>query len=65
MLPRWFNCFPRDQIHIAVSEEFYTDPNRCVNEVWKFLGLPARQLRNFKRYNYLPAAQMAPRRANG
>lgn len=59
MLPRWFEFFPRDQIHIAVSEDFYADPNRSVNEVWKFLGLPPHQLRNQTRYNYLPSAGMA------
>jgi Sulfotransferase domain len=60
MLPRWFKLFPREQVHIAVSEEFYADPDRQVNEVWKFLGLPPHRLRNQKRYNYLPAPGMAP-----
>jgi hypothetical protein len=60
MLPRWLKFFPREQVHIAVSEEFYADPDRQVNEVWKFLGLPSHQLRNRKRYNYLPAPGVAP-----
>lgn len=60
MLPRWFKFFPRKQIHIALSEEFYADPNRQVNEVWKFLGLPPSRLRSRVRYNYLPAPGMAP-----
>jgi Sulfotransferase domain len=60
MLPRWFKFFPREQVHIAVSEEFYADPDRQVSEVWKFLGLPPHQLRNRKRYNYLPAPGVAP-----
>ncbi len=58
MLPRWFKFFPREQIHVAVSEEFYADPDRHVNEVWKFLGLPPRRLQNRTHYNYLPAPDM-------
>jgi Sulfotransferase domain len=60
MLPRWFSLFPREQFHIAVSEEFYADPNRYVNEVWEFLGLPPRKLQSRERHNYLPAPQMFP-----
>ena len=60
MLPRWFSLFPREQFYIAVSEEFYADPDRHVNEVWKFLGLPPRRLQSRVRHNYLPSAGMAP-----
>jgi len=60
MLPRWFSLFPREQFHITVSEEFYADPDRHVNEVWKFLGLPPRRLQSRVRHNYLPSAGMAP-----
>ena len=44
MLPRWFSLFPREQFHITASEEFYADPERQVNEVWRFLGLAPRKL---------------------
>jgi hypothetical protein len=60
MLPRWFRHFPREQFHIGVSEEFYADPNKHVNEVWKFLGLPPRELRSRVRHNFLPSAEMLP-----
>ena len=60
MLPRWFSLFPPEQFHIAVSEEFYADPDRHVNEVWRFLGLPPRRLQSRVRHNYLPSAGMAP-----
>jgi hypothetical protein len=59
MLPRWFSLFPREHVHIAISEEFYADPDRHVNEVWKFLGLPPHLLQSRVRHNYLPAADMA------
>lgn len=60
MLPRWFELFPREQFHIGVSEDFYAEPDRHVNEVWKFLGLPPRRLQSRIRHNYLPAPQMLP-----
>ena len=55
MLPRWFKLYPREQFHIVASEDFYADPERRVNEVWSFLGLPPHELVSRKRYNYLPA----------
>jgi hypothetical protein len=60
MLPRWFRLFPREQFHIAVSEDFYADPDRHVNEVWRFLGLPPHRLQSRIRHNYLQAPQMLP-----
>ena len=60
MLPRWFELFPREQFHIAASEDFYADPERYVNEVWSFLGLAPHRLTNRKRYNYLPAPDIRP-----
>lgn len=55
MLERWFAFFPRSHFHIAVSEEFYADPGRVVNDIWSFLGLPPRELRSRMRHNYIPA----------
>ena len=60
MLPRWFSLFPRDQFHIMVSEEFYTDPGREVNEVWRFLGLAPRKLLSRTRHNGQAAPDMRP-----
>ena len=60
MLERWFALFPRVQFHIAVSEEFYADPDRVVNGVWSFLGLPPRELRSRTRHNYIPAPGIQP-----
>jgi hypothetical protein len=60
MLPRWFRLFPSDQFHIALSEEFYADPDREVNAVWNFLGLPPHELRSRFKHNYMPSADMLP-----
>lgn len=59
MLERWFAFFPRSHFHIALSEEFYADPGRVVNDIWSFLGLPPRQLRSRTRHNYIPARGMS------
>jgi hypothetical protein len=60
MLTRWFAHFPREQFHIAVSEEFYADPDRIVNGIWSFLGLAPRTLQSRTRHNYIPAADIQP-----
>jgi Sulfotransferase domain len=65
MLPRWFGLFPREQFHIAASEDFYADPQRHVNDVWKFLGLAPGSLRSRVRHNYLPAAGIRPETRQG
>jgi Sulfotransferase domain len=55
MLPRWFSLFPREQLHITASEDFYADPDRHVNEIWRFLGLAPRKLVSRTRHNARPA----------
>jgi Sulfotransferase domain len=60
MLPRWFGLFPREQFHIAASEDFYADPQRHVNDVWKFLGLAPGRLTSRVRHNYMPAPDIRP-----
>lgn len=60
MLERWFSFFPREQFHISASEDFYADPDRVVNSVWAFLGLPPRSLQSRKRHNFIPAEDIQP-----
>ena len=60
MLPRWFSLFPRDQFHITASEDFYADPDRHVNDIWRFLGLPPRELVSRTRHNHQQAPGIAP-----
>ena len=60
MLPRWFSLFPRDQLHITASEDFYADPNRHVNDIWRFLGLPPRKLVSRTRHNHQQAPAIDP-----
>ena len=60
MLPRWFSLFPREQFYIGVSEDFYADPARVVNDVWAWLGLEPAPLRSTRRYNFHEAADLLP-----
>jgi hypothetical protein len=59
-LPRWFSLFPREQFHITASEDFYADPNRRVNEIWRFLGLAPQQLLSRTRHNHQSAPDIRP-----
>ena len=60
MLPRWFSLFPREQFHITASEDFYADPDRCVNEIWRFLGLEPRKLLSRTKHNQQAAPDIRP-----
>lgn len=40
ILKSWFEYFSKDQIFIIKSEDFFTDPNKVMNEVFEFVGLP-------------------------
>ena len=39
-LENWFKIFPKDQILIIKSEEFATETNKIMNNIFDFLGLP-------------------------
>jgi hypothetical protein len=60
MLERWFTFFPKSQFHVAVSEEFYADPGRVVNDIWSFLDLPQHELLSRARHNQIPAPGIQP-----
>lgn len=47
-----FNTFPKDQILIIKTEEFFQDPQQILNEVYRFLNLPYYELTQFKKYNF-------------
>jgi sulfotransferase family protein len=40
-LANWLTVFPREQMLILTSEEFFSDTKRVFTQVLKFLGLPA------------------------
>jgi hypothetical protein len=45
-MSRWLKCFPRDQVLVLASEEFYRDPQAVVDRASEFLGLVPQTLLN-------------------
>jgi len=48
-LERWLDAFPREQLHVVVSEEMGSRPASTYASVLEFLGLPHHALREFPR----------------
>ena len=49
---RWFGYFPRNQILILKTEDFYMYPSGVINEVYKFLDLKIYGLSDFEDSTY-------------
>ncbi|NES04497.1 MAG: tetratricopeptide repeat protein [Okeania sp. SIO2F4] len=50
-LKKWLNIFPREQLLILPSEEFYSDPKTTMKQVFNFLGLQDYQIQNYPKLN--------------
>ena len=50
-LEKWLRIFPREQLLILKSEDFYTNPPKTLSQVCNFVGLPDYQLTEYKTYN--------------
>jgi hypothetical protein len=50
-LVRWEKFFPKKQLLILSSEEFYSDPGKICKDVFDFLGLPTINIKNKKTFN--------------
>jgi hypothetical protein len=50
-LEQWFRHFPREQLLVIRSEDFFNDPGGAVADVATFLGLPPLPPRQFRRFN--------------
>jgi hypothetical protein len=57
---RWLVHFPREQMWIGRSEDFYADPQSICNEVAGFLGLPPFILRETPRYQDTGGSSLDP-----
>ncbi len=63
-LMRWLDVFPREQMLLIVSEDFYKDPSTCLDSVCDFLDLPPmprRTAQEYERINYVPYLPMDPK----
>lgn len=47
----WRKFYPDNQILVICSEEFFSHPNKVLNDVFAFLGLPAFNLKEHKVFN--------------
>lgn len=56
----WFQSFPRQQILILKSEDFFQNPPVIFNRVLAFLGLPDWELDNYDIYNLGTYLKMEP-----
>jgi len=50
-LENWEKFFPKKQILILSSEEFYSNPDKICNDVFDFLGLPIIKIKKAKIFN--------------
>lgn len=50
-IQRWLAVFPKENLLILKSEDFYRDPAGVLEEVTTFLGLPPMERSNWKPYN--------------
>jgi tetratricopeptide (TPR) repeat protein len=50
-LKRWMQYFPREQFLIIKSEDFFKNTRQYVQEVYKFLGLPEYELKEYRKVN--------------
>jgi hypothetical protein len=47
----WMSLFPKEQILILKSEDFFQNPPAIFNQIVEFLNLPTWELKDFKKYN--------------
>jgi len=59
-LKTWTKNFPKEQILILKSEEFFNNPSTIFKQVLEFLNLPSWELKEYRKYNigYYARARM-------
>jgi hypothetical protein len=50
-LEAWFRVFPREQLLVIRSEDFFEEPAAIVTQALQFLGLPPAHSSGFRRFN--------------
>jgi hypothetical protein len=59
-LATWFERFPREQLLIERSEDFFADPGSVFHRVQDFLGLPAWDLEGYDTFNAFTEGSLDP-----
>jgi len=49
-LKNWFEYFPQKQFLILKSEDFFSNPQSCMDEFFKFLGISEFEVKNFGKF---------------
>ena len=57
-LERWYQHFPREQVLVLPSEDFFADPDRVYRVVLGFLGVPSLSLGEYETFNPRDYADM-------
>ncbi|MFX1443313.1 MAG: sulfotransferase domain-containing protein [Promethearchaeota archaeon] len=50
-IQNWFKYFPKKQILTIESEQFFFNPSKTMEEVFRFLNVPPLKAENYKKYN--------------
>ncbi|MDQ2677008.1 MAG: sulfotransferase domain-containing protein, partial [Actinomycetota bacterium] len=59
-LQEWLEHYPRERVHVELSERFAADPQGGYDRVLEFLGLPPRTLRDASPRNTIEADPLDP-----
>ena len=59
-LRRWLENYPREQVHVELSERLSADPQAAYDRVLRFLGLPPHELRDPRPRNAIPSEPLDP-----
>lgn len=59
-LEHWYRCFPREQVMVIQSEQFYRDTRATVLAVTEFLGLPEWEPEDYRGHKQFPYEPMKP-----
>ena len=59
-LQRFYELFPREQVHVVYSEDFFSRPEAEFARLCEFLGLPWVEGLVFDRHNARPSSSMPP-----
>ena len=59
-LRKWLEHYPRERVHVEVSEQFFRDPQAALDRVLAFLELPPIELRDSRPLNTVEAQPLDP-----
>jgi len=58
-LKNWFEYFPQKQFLFLKSEDFFSNPQSCMDEFFKFLGISEFEVKNFEKFELFEHRKMS------